>query len=202
MQAIYETDTDSHTSFEETNVKPKDFYKNKRPNGMFVQKLIEKCEELSLETACTDVSTTKSNVSTRAEFCCKLCNRNDTNESYVILSCNHVFHIKCLVETHFQEVYKYPIIDQEYFSHRCCSVCSEPLQQEELMYLHGKFLSNTKQSITKHQTSINALETQLRRIKDELRTCYEYKHRLEQQREKSKQIVSILSTMNLDTELY
>jgi hypothetical protein len=35
----------------------------------------------------------------------------------------------------------------------------------------------------------------MKKIKDELRVCYEYKHKLEQQREKSKQIVSILSTM-------
>lgn len=197
MQAIYETDTDSRTSYEETNVKPQDFYRSKKGTGKLVQKLIDKCEELSLETACTD--TTKTSTRIESDLGCKLCNGKYTNEAYMILSCNHVFHIKCLAETHFKDIYQYEVIDQEYFSHRRCTVCSEPLQHEELMYLHGKFLSNTRKLLHKHQTSIDSLEAQLRRIKDELRTCYEYKHRLEQQREKSKQIVSILSTTNFET---
>ena len=113
----------------------------------------------------------------------------------MILSCNHIFHIECLAESHFKDVYKYPIIDNEYFSNRKCTTCSEIMQLEEVMYLHGKFLSNTKNLIKKHQTSIEHLEHQMKQIKNELRTCYDYKHKLEQEREKSKQIVSILTTM-------
>jgi hypothetical protein len=183
MEAIYETDTDS-TSYEESTVKSKDFYKGQKPN--YVKKLIEKCEELTFDVSKPDTTNTA--------FCCKLCNTKNTNENYMILSCNHIFHIRCLAESNFKDIYQYPIIDQEYFSHRKCLVCSEQLQQEELLYLHGKFLTNTKGLIKKHQSSIDNLEAQLKRIKDELRTCYEYKHRLEQQREKSKQIVSILTT--------
>jgi len=64
-----------------------------------------------------------------------------------------------------------------------------------LMYLHSKFLSSTKKLIGKHQNSIDNLENQLKQLKNELRTCYDYKHKLEQEREKSKQIVSVLTTM-------
>ena len=63
------------------------------------------------------------------------------------------------------------------------------------MYLYGKFLSNAKSLIKNHQSSIDHLENQLKKIKLELRTCYDYKHKLEKQKEKSKQIVSILNTM-------
>ena len=127
---------------------------------------------------------------------CSICyNKNGLKENYLILSCNHIFHIQCLAETYFQDIYKYPIIDSDYFSNCKCSICDSQLQLEELMYLHGKFLSNTKNLIGKHQTSIQHLEIQLKKIKNELRTCYDYKHKLEQEREKSKQIVTILSTM-------
>lgn len=129
------------------------------------------------------------------DFSCHLCKNNSNKDNYFILSCDHIYHIQCLADTHFQDIYNYPVIDSEYLSKRKCNVCLKQMQLEEVMYLHGKYLSNTKDSIEKHQTSIENLEYQLKKIKDELRICYDYKHKLEQQREKSKQIVSILSTM-------
>lgn len=125
---------------------------------------------------------------------CKLCLDNNKG-NYIILSCNHIFHIKCLAEEHFKDVLKYPLIDEEYFASRKCNICFHELQKEETMYLHSKFLSTTRELLDTHQTSILDLEHQMTRLKNELRTCYDYKHKLEQEREKSKQIVSILSTM-------
>lgn len=137
------------------------------------------------------------NVSTstysKEEHTCNIC--NDKCGPFIILSCNHIFHIKCLAEVNFKDIYKYPVIDSEYFESRNCIVCDETMQTEDLMYLHSKFLSSTKKLISKHQTSIEHLENQLKQIKIELRTCYDYKHKLEQEREKSKQIVSVLTTM-------
>jgi hypothetical protein len=124
---------------------------------------------------------------------CNIC--NDQSGPFIILSCNHIFHIKCLVEVNFKDVYKYPILDTEYFESRRCITCNENMQTEDMMYLHSKFLSSTKKLICKHQTSIENLENQLKQLKNELRTCYDYKHKLEQEREKSKQIVSVLTTM-------
>ena len=127
---------------------------------------------------------------------CKLCDDKSCHkDNYIILSCNHMFHIGCLAESHFEDVYKYPVLDNEYFLNRRCNSCQSSLGTEEIMYLHSKFLSNTKNTLTKHQETIDDLETKLNKIKSELRTCYEYKHKMEQEREKSKQIVSILSTM-------
>jgi hypothetical protein len=124
---------------------------------------------------------------------CNIC--NDKNGPFLILSCNHIFHIKCLVEVNFKDIYNYPILDTEYFESRRCATCNENMQTEDLMYLHSKFLSSTKKLIGKHQNSIDNLENQLKQLKNELRTCYDYKHKLEQEREKSKQIVSVLTTM-------
>lgn len=127
---------------------------------------------------------------------CKLCLDQYTDKgNYIILSCNHIYHIKCLAEEHFKDVLKYPLIDNDYFESRKCNICVKNLQAEEMMYLHSKFLSNTKELLDKHQLNINDLEDQMTKIKNDLRTCYDYKHKLEQEREKSKQIVTILSTM-------
>jgi len=132
--------------------------------------------------------------SNQENFTCKICSDN-TSKNYLILSCNHIFHIKCLAESHFKDIYDFPVIDSEYFDSRKCPCCTEQIQTEELMFLHGKFLSGTKKLISKHQNSIEHLESQLNQIKNELRTCYDYKHKMEKESEKSKQIVSILTTM-------
>ncbi len=131
----------------------------------------------------------------KSDFYCELCKNNSSKDNFFILSCDHIYHIQCLAETHFEDVYKYPVIDTEYFSSRKCNICYKQLQLDEVMYLHGKYLKNTKDFIERHQNSIESFEYQLKKMKEELRVCYEYKHKLEQQREKSKQIVSILSTM-------
>jgi hypothetical protein len=131
----------------------------------------------------------------RSDFYCELCKSNSSKDNFFILSCDHIYHIQCLADTHFEDIYKYPVIDNDYFSNRKCNICYKQLQLDEVMYLHGKYLKNTKDFIERHQNSIESLEYQSKKLKDELRVCYEYKHKLEQQREKSKQIVSILSTM-------
>ena len=190
MQNLYETDNESVNSMDSTkilNVKEK----YNAYSDSLVKRMVSKCEKLSD----SDDNDTKTFKEKESLYNCKLCFNKSLKENYMILSCNHIFHIECLAESHFKDVYKYPIIDNEYFSNRKCTTCSEIMQLEEVMYLHGKFLSNTKNLIKKHQTSIEHLEHQMKQIKNELRTCYDYKHKLEQEREKSKQIVSILTTM-------
>jgi hypothetical protein len=136
-----------------------------------------------------------SNVSStnKEEHACEMCNQKIG--PFIILGCNHIFHVRCLAEMNFEDVYKFSVIDTEYFESRSCPCCHERIQTEELLYLHSKFLSSTTKHITTHQKSIEHLENQIKQIKIELRTCYDYKHKLEQEREKSKQIVSVLATM-------
>jgi hypothetical protein len=156
---------------------------------------ISKSKVSELKQMFNTKNTTKSeNASTKEDYTCECCD-NKSSGSFIILSCNHMFHIKCLTEMNLKDIYKYPVLDIEYFESRKCSVCDENIQTEDMLYLHSKFLSSTKKLISNHDNSIEHLEHQLRQIKSELRTCYEYKHKLEQEREKSKQIVSVLSTM-------
>jgi len=190
MQNLYETDNESINSMDSTKILHVKEKYNPYSDSL-VKRMVSKCEKLSDN----DDNDTKNFKEKESLYNCKLCFNKSPKENYMILSCNHIFHIECLAESHFADVYKYPIIDNEYFSNRKCTTCSQIMQLEEVMYLHGKFLSNTKNLIQKHQSSIEHLEHQMKQIKNELRTCYDYKHKLEQEREKSKQIVSILTTM-------
>lgn len=179
MQHLYETDSDRSSISISTSDKK-------------VAVLREMYQAESVRYNENDRHTTR--ISNQENFSCKICSDN-TTKNFLILSCNHIFHINCLAESHFKDIYEFPLIDSEYFDSRKCPCCNEQLQTEELMYLHGKFLSGTKKLISKHQNSIEHLESQLNQIKNELRTCYDYKHKMEKESEKSKQIVSILTTM-------
>ena len=137
-------------------------------------------------------SQTSSNVSVSCQICCdKMCQE----DNYIILSCNHVFHIGCLTEKQYDDMYKYQIIDNDFVSSRKCCVCSTLMQTEELMFLHSKFLNGTKMKIAYHNEKITSLEAKMKNIKDELMACYDYKNKMEYEREKSKQIVASLVTM-------
>jgi hypothetical protein len=124
---------------------------------------------------------------------CEICHGGrEEHGNYIILACNHIFHVVCLAEEHFADVYKYPLLDEDFLESRKCTLCSKVLSNDDLLFLHSKFLNGTVGKITTHQNSIEQLEKQLRAVKQELKTCYEYKHKLEHQREKSKQVVATL----------
>lgn len=135
------------------------------------------------------------------EIICKICfnNQNTQNhrnlDNFIILSCNHTFHIKCLAEIQFNDMFKFHVIDNDYFKTRKCMVCTKTLEIEELLFLHSKFLSNTKNLIHDHESKIKNLEMKLKNLKDDLKNCYEYKNKLQYEREKSKEIVSNLTMM-------
>ena len=113
----------------------------------------------------------------------------------MILTCGHIYHIKCLVDNHYTDANKYGVIDDEYFKSRRCTVCSDQMEMEDILYIHNKFYKNTKEYIDKQEDTISSLDKQLTKIKEELRICYEYKQKLEHQREKSKQIIVTINTL-------
>jgi hypothetical protein len=127
---------------------------------------------------------------------CNLCyNQNATKDTFMILNCQHIFHIKCLVDNHYLDANKFGVIDEEYLNSRKCTVCNKQMEMEDILHIHNKFYKNTKEYITKQDEIIKQLDKQMSKIKDELRTCYEYKQRLEHQREKSRQITVTINTL-------
>jgi len=130
---------------------------------------------------------------------CELCkdptfNKKGCKKNYIILSCNHIFHIYCLAQSHYKKITT-TSNENDSFDNCTCTICNEKLELEQIMYLHSTFMSNTKNLLSTHQNSIEHLEGQLQQLKLELRTLYNYKYKLEKEREKSKQIMCILNTM-------
>jgi len=138
----------------------------------------------------------KNNYNTKDEHKCNLClNRNSIKDSFMILTCGHIFHIKCLVDNHYSDANKHGVIDEEYLNNRCCLICNKQMEIEDILYVHNKFYKNTKDYLIKQQENIEKLDKQMTKLKEELRICYDYKQKLENQREKSKQITIMINTL-------
>lgn len=125
---------------------------------------------------------------------CNLCYNNNLNENFIILPCSHIFHIKCLVENTLNEN-QTGIIDESFLNTRCCLVCQEKMEMEDILYIHNKFNKITNENIYTYQDDIDKLDKQMTKIKDELRICYEHQRKLEMQRNKSKQITVTINTL-------
>jgi hypothetical protein len=130
---------------------------------------------------------------------CEMCNNRNGSESdsFIILSCNHVYHIKCLADEHHYEAKKCHVLDEDYFDRRKCNAhgCQTTIETSEILFIHNKFYKGTKDLLNAHDEQIKKLDQQMNRIKDELKVSMEYKQKLEYEREKSKQIIAMLNTM-------
>jgi len=153
-------------------------------NSSHVQQLVKAIEG---DQVSSDVYITK-NTS------CRVC-KGEKNDNYIILSCDHVFHISCLAEANMHDNRNFQVIEDEFFNSSHCLCCDKIMQTEELVFLYSKFYNGSNARIENHEESITKLETKMKHLKDELRTCYEYKYKLERERDKSKQFVAMLMTM-------
>lgn len=132
---------------------------------------------------------------TKEQHNCDICNNeSEVIDNFIILSCSHIFHIKCLADTHLIN----GIIDEEFLNTRLCIVCNNQIEIEDLLYIHNKFYKNTKEYICKHQETVDKLNKQMSKIKDELRICYESQEKLELQRSKSKQISVTINSLSMN----
>lgn len=128
---------------------------------------------------------------------CEMC-RCDTEDSlFIILSCNHSFHINCIANQHQLDAKNCHVLDDEFFNDRKCYVCETQMDSSEIMYIHSKFSKATVNMINTHDLQINKLERQINKLKEEMKIALEYKQRLEFEKEKSKQIMLMLNlTLN------
>lgn len=127
-----------------------------------------------------------------SELVCSMC-KQDNKKSLIILSCGHIFHINCLGEAHAQN--KKGVIDKEFLLSQECDVCHKQIDLEDISHIHNKYLKSLKTSIEEKDTDISLLNKKMSIIKEDLRIFYELKQRLESQRDVSKQISMVASTL-------
>ena len=127
---------------------------------------------------------------------CKCKNGGNKNDPFMILNCGHIFHIGCLVEIHFDEFTNCGgIIDGRFIKNCTCMVCNEQMEVEDIVHMHNKFTKSTKEQLKYQSDQIDILDKQMSKLKDEMRVQLEYKQRLEDKRNKSKQITITLNNL-------
>ena len=128
--------------------------------------------------------------------CYKCKNDGNKNDSFMILNCGHIFHIKCLVEIHFDEFTNCGgIIDDKFMTKCKCMLCHELMEVEDIVHVHNKFTKSTKEQLVFQNDQLAHLDKQMSKLKDEMRTQLEYKQRLEDKRNKSNQIKITLNNL-------
>lgn len=128
--------------------------------------------------------------------CYKCKNGGNKNDPFMILNCGHIFHIGCLVEIHFDEFTNCGgIIDSRFINNCICIVCDEQMEVEDILHMHNKYTKSTKEQLKYQSEQIDILDKQMSKLKDEMRIQLEYKQRLEDKRNKSKQITITLNNL-------
>ncbi len=128
--------------------------------------------------------------------CYKCKNGGNKNDPFMILNCGHIFHIGCLVEIHFDEFTNSGgIIDSRFINNCICMVCDEQMEVEDILHMHNKYTKSTKEQLKYQSEQIDILDKQMSKLKDEMRIQLEYKQRLEDKRNKSKQITITLNNL-------
>lgn len=131
-------------------------------------------------------------------FVCETCNESSSNSQFIILNCNHIFHINCLAKIQLKNAINCQVIDNDTFFNKVkCSTCQDHLESSEIMMIHNKFYKGTSVFINDHNKSIDKLEKQINSLKEEMKVCMEYKQKLEFEQQKSKQILTLLNTLPL-----
>lgn len=129
-------------------------------------------------------------------FVCEMCSTSSSNSQFIILNCNHIFHIDCLAKIQLTDAKNCQIIDNETFFNKVkCNTCNDQLESSEIMMIHNKFYKGTSSFIKNHNKNIDKLELQINALKEEMKTCIEYKQRLEFEQQKSKEILTLLNNM-------
>lgn len=165
-----------------------DLYTDESVKSSIVNKNIKKFEQPKQKQKSKNVNVNHD--------CYKCKNGGNKNDPFMILNCGHIFHIGCLVEIHFDEFTNCGgIIDEKFINNCICMVCEEPMEVEDILHMHNKFTKSTKEQLKYQTDSINVLDKQLTKLKDEMRIQLEYKQRLEDKRSKSKQITITLNNL-------
>ena len=102
-------------------------------------------------------------------FTCKMCGNNDP--PFVILNCNHIYHINCLAKEQVQSAIQCPILDNDTFFNTIKCNCGEVLEYYEIRRIQDQFYQGTYNYIKTHDLKINKLETQINILKEEMKIC-------------------------------
>jgi len=99
---------------------------------------------------------------------CQICNKTQS-DNFIILNCNHTFHINCLANFHHGPT--------DGSLHKLnCAYCQCHIDDLELVYLHNKFCKNVTVNIINMNENIKKLQTKIKKFQEAIiETEYQYK---------------------------
>ena len=153
---------------------------------------------------------------TASQLICEMCT-NSSNSSnsksigtnHIVLSCcNHVFHVKCLLD-HYnrnQDVqddeyylkFDESNINSQFYDKYNCIKCNTNLHYEDVFNLYSKQILTNKKYATEYTKKLNGLQEQKKRIENEMKCLNEYIVKL--QNEKKMSQVIMMKTFSLMTD--
>lgn len=107
--------------------------------------------------------------------CCNIHCKNSVHGNYIILSCNHIFHMSCIIDT--------------------CGICNTFLKNEEKIFIHINFKSQLTETINITDNKIQNLEKSLQIIKNEIFEYTNYIKSIEYNKSISKNIITTITTL-------
>lgn len=124
---------------------------------------------------------------------CEIC-KNITDSQFIILSCNHTFHINCLVEYYIIDFVQVEEINETFIHSKKCIKCDTIIDPVDAYHSHLKYISSTKISLENFKTQIDRIDRDLSNLNKEKITCLGYKHRIEKTRDRCEHIMEVLKT--------
>jgi hypothetical protein len=124
---------------------------------------------------------------------CQICNKT-RSDNFIILNCNHTFHINCLANFHHGYVHVAYHPDQtDVHDMINCAYCHHPIDDLELKYLHNKFYNNVNRNIININQTLKKLQNKIKKIQQSIIETEHHREELLVEQERSK---AILNSMN------
>jgi hypothetical protein len=129
---------------------------------------------------------------------CNICNHTSSssknfNDKFIILDCEHVFHINCIVKNHCDILNEHIIVNNKFIQKCKCTICDKQIDIEDILHIHNKYMKNTKKILNEQVSYLNNLDEKLLKIRNEMTDILEYKKQLENECDKSKRISTTLN---------
>lgn len=128
---------------------------------------------------------------------CNICYNKSSclnfNDKFIILDCEHVFHINCIVKNHCDILNNNIIVNNKFIQKCKCTICDKQIDIEDILHIHNKYTKNTKKILNEQVSYLNNLDEKLLKIRNEMTEILEYKKQLENECDKSKRISTTLN---------
>ena len=132
---------------------------------------------------------------------CEYCNtdNNKLTSNHIILSCNHIFHVKCLMDK-FNVLYNdndnkmfefnENMINNKFYESHCCLKCKNKLNYEDIFSIYSKHVSSNKGDINDYDKKIDKLKDQRKKIENEIKCLNDYISKLQAEKQASQMILT------------